>query len=135
MVDKIKTHKDMDVWKESIELARLVYLITSKFPKEELYGITQQIRRSAVSISSNIAEGAARNSKKEFIQFLYISLGSLAELDTTIIIRKAGIPSKHWMRNKHRTDKKDACWSYKILEKLKVYLIYRSRVTRYGSRQ
>lgn len=57
MVDKIKTHKDLDVWKESIELARLVYLMTSKFPKEELYGITQQIRRSAVSISSNIAEG------------------------------------------------------------------------------
>jgi len=86
MVDKIKTHKDLDVWKESIELARLVYLITSKFPKEELYGITQQIRRSAVSISSNIAEGAARNSKKEFIQFLYISLGSLAELETQLLL-------------------------------------------------
>jgi four helix bundle protein len=60
--------------------------MTSKFPKEELYGITQQIRRSAVSIPSNIAEGAARNSKKEFIQFLYISLGSLAELETQLLL-------------------------------------------------
>ena len=86
MVDKIKTHKDLDVWKESLELARLVYLMTSKFPKEELYGITQQIRRSAVSIPSNIAEGAARNSQKEFIQFLHIALGSLAELETQLLL-------------------------------------------------
>ncbi len=86
MVDKIKTHKDLDVWKESIELARLVYLMTSKFPKEELYGITQQIRRSAVSISSNIAEGAARNSKKEFIQFLYISMSSSAEVRSHLYV-------------------------------------------------
>lgn len=84
MVDKIKTHKDLDVWKESLELARLVYLMTLKFPKEELYGITQQIRRSAVSIPSNIAEGSARNSQKEFIQFLHIALGSLAELETQL---------------------------------------------------
>lgn len=86
MVDKIKTHKDLDVWKESLELARLVYLMTSKFPKEELYGITQQIRRSAVSIPSNIAEGAARNSQKEFIQFLHIALGSLTELETQLLL-------------------------------------------------
>jgi four helix bundle protein len=86
MVDKIKTHKDLDVWKESLELARLVYLMTSKFPKEELYGITQQIRRSVVSIPSNIAEGSARNSHKEFIQFLHIALGSLAELETQLLL-------------------------------------------------
>jgi four helix bundle protein len=80
------THKDLDVWKAAMELAKLVYLITSKFPKEELYGLTQQIRRSAVSIPSNIAEGAARNSRKEFIQFLHISLGSLAELETQLLL-------------------------------------------------
>lgn len=85
-MNKIKTHKDLDVWKEAMELARLVYLITSKFPKEELYGLTQQIRRSAVSIPSNIAEGAARNSRKEFMQFLHISLGSLAELETQLLL-------------------------------------------------
>lgn len=85
-MNKIMTHKDLDVWKAAMELAKLVYLITSKFPKEELYGLTQQIRRSAVSIPSNIAEGAARNSRKEFIQFLHISLGSLAELETQLLL-------------------------------------------------
>ncbi len=85
-MNNIMTHKDLDVWKAAMEIAKLVYLITSKFPKEELYGLTQQIRRSAVSIPSNIAEGAARNSRKEFIQFLHISLGSLAELETQLLL-------------------------------------------------
>jgi len=65
-----------------------VYKITREFPKEEIYGLTNQIRRAAVSIPSNIAEGAARNSTKEFIQFLYISLGSISELETQFIISK-----------------------------------------------
>jgi len=81
-------HKDLDVWKESMKLARSVYTLTSTFPKEELYGLTSQIRRAAVSIPSNIAEGAARNSDKEFIQFLYISLGSLAEVETQLLLAK-----------------------------------------------
>ncbi len=76
----------MDVWNKSIELAEKIYKVTSSFPKEEQYGIVSQIRRSVVSISSNIAEGAARNSKKEFIQFLYIALGSLSELETQLIL-------------------------------------------------
>ena len=67
-------------------LAKEVYLLTNTFPKEELYGITSQIRRSVVSIPSNIAEGAARSSDKEFIQFLYISLGSLSEMETQLIL-------------------------------------------------
>ena len=79
-------HKDLDVWKESMLLAKDVYLLTNTFPKEELYGITSQIRRSVVSVPSNIAEGAARSSDKEFIQFLYISLGSLAEMETQLIL-------------------------------------------------
>ncbi|MBI4690696.1 MAG: four helix bundle protein [Nitrospirae bacterium] len=62
--------------------------MTKDFPREEVYGLTSQIRRSAVSIASNIAEGAARNSRKEFIQFLYISLGSIAELETQILLAK-----------------------------------------------
>ena len=81
-------HKDLDIWKESIELTKKIYLITKNFPKEEIYGLTSQIRRSCISIPSNIAEGSARNHDKEFIQFLYISLGSLAELDTQLIISK-----------------------------------------------
>jgi len=79
-------HKNMDVWKLSMDLVINVYEITSKFPVEERFGLAQQMRRAAVSIPSNIAEGAARKSPNEFIQFLYISLGSLSELETQLII-------------------------------------------------
>lgn len=85
---ELKTHKDLDVWKESIDLAKDMYKLTGQFPKEELYNLTSQIRRCAVSIPSNIAEGAARKSKKEFINFLYVALGSCAELETQLIISK-----------------------------------------------
>ncbi|MCF8295972.1 MAG: four helix bundle protein [Saprospiraceae bacterium] len=69
-----------------MQLVKEIYQITKEFPKDEMYGIISQIRRSAVSIPSNIAEGAARNSNKEYVRFLNISAGSLAELDTQIII-------------------------------------------------
>jgi four helix bundle protein len=82
----MKTHKDLDVWKDSIDFVTKIYKMTSLFPKEELYGITSQIRRSAVSIPSNIAEGAARKFTNEFRQFLYIALSSSAELNTQLII-------------------------------------------------
>jgi four helix bundle protein len=82
----MKSHKDLEVWKESMNLVVDIYEITKSFPQEERYGLTSQIRRSAVSIPSNISEGAARRNTKEFIQFLYISLGSLAELETQIEI-------------------------------------------------
>jgi len=78
----------MDVWKLSMDLVTNVYEITSKYPTEERYGLAQQMRRAAVSIPSNIAEGAARKSSKEFIQFLHISLGSLSELETQLEISK-----------------------------------------------
>ena len=86
--EKMKTHKDLDVWKEAMSLAKGIYKLTADFPKEETYGLVSQIRRAAVSIPSNIAEGAARNSNKEFIQFLYVSLGSLAELETQLLLSK-----------------------------------------------
>ena len=82
----VKTHKDLDVWKESIVLVKDIYSLTKVFPKDEIYGLTSQMRRCAVSILSNIAEGSARNHDKEYIQFLYISLGSLSELETQLII-------------------------------------------------
>ena len=82
----MRTHKDLDVWKESIVLVKDIYSLTKVFPKDEIYGLTSQMRRCAVSIPSNIAEGSARNYDKEFIQFLYISLGSLSELETQLII-------------------------------------------------
>ena len=71
-----------------MSLAKGIYKLTADFPKEETYGLVSQIRRAAVSIPSNIAEGAARNSNKEFIQFLYVSLGSLAELETQLLLSK-----------------------------------------------
>jgi four helix bundle protein len=85
---QIKGHKDLEVWKKGIDFVESIYKVTAQFPKEEIYGLTSQMRRAAVSIPSNIAEGAARNGKKEFVQFLYIALGSLSELETQIIIAK-----------------------------------------------
>ena len=82
----VRTHRDLDVWKDGIELVVKIYEIVQKFPNEERYGLVDQIKRSAISIPSNIAEGAARNSKKEFLQFLHISLGSISELETQLII-------------------------------------------------
>jgi four helix bundle protein len=79
-------HKDLDVWKKGIEFVVNIYSATEIFPKTETYGLTNQLRRAAVSVPSNIAEGAARNSDKEFIQFLFIALGSLSETETQIII-------------------------------------------------
>lgn len=87
----MKSHKDLEVWRASIDLARDVYELTRAYPKEEQYGIISQMRRAAVSVASNIAEGAARQGNKEFLQFLYIALGSASELDTQIeISRKIG---------------------------------------------
>jgi len=79
-------HKDLEVWKKSIDLVKQIYAITSHFPKSEMFGLVSQQRRAAVSVPSNIAEGTARRSDKELIQFLYIGLGSISELETLIII-------------------------------------------------
>ena len=79
-------YKDLNVWKESIVLVEDVYRLVKKFPKEEQYALSNQIRRAVVSIPSNIYEGANRNTNKEFIQFLYIALGSASEVETQLII-------------------------------------------------
>jgi len=79
-------HKDLDVYKESLKVVALVYEITKNFPKEEIYGLTSQMKRAAISIPSNIAEGCGRKSGKELMNFLNIALGSLIELETQIDI-------------------------------------------------
>lgn len=79
-------HKNLDVWKKSISLIKKVYKLAGCLPDSEKFGLTNQMKRAAVSITSNVAEGAARESDKEFIQFLYYSLGSAAELETQLII-------------------------------------------------
>ena len=84
--EKSRSYRDLNVWKLSIELVKDIYQVTTKFPPVEIYGLTNQLRRAAISIPSNIAEGQGRNSFKEFKQFLAIALGSLAELETQLII-------------------------------------------------
>ncbi len=85
-MSEIVTHKDLVVWKEAIDLVTEIYRATENFPKNEEFGLKSQIRRATVSIPTNIAEGAARKSTREYIQFLYIGLGSLSELETLLII-------------------------------------------------
>lgn len=83
---QVKSYKDLIVWQKSMDLVAMVYQVTKMFPKEELYGLTNQLRRAAVSIPSNIAEGQARNSTAEFRNFLSIARGSLAEVETQLLI-------------------------------------------------
>jgi len=84
----MSTHKDLKAWEKSMDLVVSTYRLSSHFPAAEKFGLTSQMRRAAVSVPSNIAEGAARNSTKEYIRFLYISLGSLSELETQFLISK-----------------------------------------------
>ena len=83
---EIKTFRDLFVWQKAMNLVTEVYAITKKFPQEELYGLTAQVRKSAVSIPSNIAEGHGRKSTKDYVRFLYIAIGSLFELQTQLEI-------------------------------------------------
>ena len=82
----MRPHHELRVWQEAMELVTRIYSVTKTFPADERYGLTSQIRRASVSVPSNIAEGAARGSRKEFIHFLTISRGSLSELDTQLRI-------------------------------------------------
>jgi len=84
----ISSYKELVVWQKSIELTELIYRITSKFPKSELYGIMSQMRRASVSIPSQIAEGYGRQSKKQYRHFLSIAFGSAMELETQLILAK-----------------------------------------------
>ena len=85
-MDAPQGHRDLLAWQESMALAEMVYKPTTSFPRQEVYGLVSQLRRCAISIPSNIAEGAARNSSRELLQFLGISCGSLAELDTQLVL-------------------------------------------------
>jgi four helix bundle protein len=89
---KIRSHNDLKVYQESLDMVLSLYQLTATFPNDEKFGLTSQIRRAGISIPSNIAEGAARQSNKEFIRFLYISLGSAAEIETQLeIARRLGL--------------------------------------------
>lgn len=84
----VKTYKDLIVWQRAMELVVEIYALTEQFPREEIYGLTSQMRRAAVSIPSNIAEGRSRGTKKDYRQFLIIAYGSGAELETQVEIAK-----------------------------------------------
>ncbi len=85
----MNSYKELAVWEKSIELAKEIYVLTGYFPKSELFGITNQMRRASISISSNIAEGHTRYHKQEYAQFLRIAFASGAELETQLIISKS----------------------------------------------
>ena len=88
---KLKDHRDLDVWNKAMDLVEDIYALAKQFPQDERYGLTSQLKRAAVSVPSNIAEGAGRRGPKEFVQFLYISLGSLSEVETqTLLARRLG---------------------------------------------
>lgn len=82
----LQSYNELNVWKKSIDLVEQIYLVTSDFPKGEIYSLTNQIRRAAISIPSNIAEGQARKTTKDFLNFLSIAQGSRAEVETQVII-------------------------------------------------
>lgn len=82
----VKDHKDLNVWLKAMELAESLYVVTEQLPSLERFGLLAQIRRAAISVPSNIAEGAARGSSADFVRFLNMSLGSLAELETQLML-------------------------------------------------
>lgn len=84
----IQSYKDLQVWQKAIELVTMIYRLTESFPQKEIYGLTSQMRRSSVSIPSNVAEGSRRGSRAEFRHFLLIAFGSGAELETQLEISK-----------------------------------------------
>jgi four helix bundle protein len=85
-VSIVNSYKDLLVWQQSVDLTVNIYTLTSSFPKSELFGLASQIQRAAVSVPSNIAEGHARDSTKEYLRFISIALGSLAEVETQLVI-------------------------------------------------
>jgi len=117
----IKGYKDLDIWKKAMRLTSLMYDITAKFPKEETYGLASQMRRAAVSIPSNVAEGSMRGSTSEFIQFITIARGSLAELETQLLIAyERGYVAKECYSQAMRLMEDITYMFIKLLQSLKI---------------
>ena len=95
----MRPHQKLDLWRKAIDFVLAIYRLTERFPKEEKFGLTSQMRRAAVSVAANIAEGAARTSVKEFMQFLSHSQGSASEVDTELVIafRLGYLPEKDYL--------------------------------------
>ncbi|TVZ25597.1 four helix bundle protein [Gillisia sp. Hel_I_86] len=112
-------HKDLEVWKKAMDLVEQIYLLTSTFPSSEMYGLTNQLRRAAVSIPSNIAEGSARKGDKELLYFINMATGSLAEIETQLLI---GVRLKYIKEQNEIFDK--------IIEVRKMLLGFRNYINR-----
>jgi four helix bundle protein len=113
-MSKLKSYKQLKVWQKGIQLCNQTFSLTNEFPKEERYGLISQMRRCAVSVPSNIAEGFGRCSKKDFIHFLQISYGSLLELETQLLIAK----QQQFISSEIKEYKKDLIILSKMLGKL-----------------
>ncbi|MBJ6366594.1 four helix bundle protein [Snuella sedimenti] len=115
----MKSYTELDVWIEGRKLVSLIYSMTKTFPNEELYGMTNQIRRCSVSIPSNIAEGCGRQTPKETIHYLYISRGSLYELETQLYLAAdlsyIGVDDLENVLSQIETTKKTVKWFHKLL--------------------
>ena len=126
-INRIRDFTDLDVWKEGHRLVLMLYKITDKFPRSERYSLIDQIRRSSVSVTSNIAEGFGRQTYKEKIQFYYLAQGSLVELKNHLIISK---DVGYIDENVYLTLKNQADVCHKLLQgiikKSKVFLNYKS---------
>ena len=97
---RIRSYRDLQVWQLGMDLAEACYLLTKRFPKDELFGMTSQIRRAASSVPANIAEGYGRDSKGEYIQFLRVAQGSLKELETHLTLStRVGLMSESETKN------------------------------------
>ena len=94
---KIQSYKELIVWQKAFTLAELVYQLTEQFPEKEKYGLASQMRRAAVSIPSNIAEGKKRGTRKDFVRFLRIADGSVAELETQVLLAKEFYPAHDFL--------------------------------------
>jgi len=130
------THfRELDVWRVSMELARCTYEITGKFPRDERYGLAAQMQRAAVSVPSNIAEGNGRNSRREYIRFLSIASGSIAELQTQIQLAcELGLTDKSRIVNAQDLAERVGQVLYRLQQSLGRNLRDGSRVPGPGSR-
>ena len=114
------TLNNLEVWRKSVELAKKIYLVTKDFPQSEIYGLTNQLRRAAVSIPSNIAEGKGRSTPKDFVYFLHLAQGSLYELSTQVVIA-------HEIRLPGNEQFEDLCEHIKRIESMIRGLIFSIR--------
>jgi four helix bundle protein len=132
-MSKDKPHKKLDVWQVSIDLVVEVYKLAGELPDGEKYNLVSQMRRAAVSIPANIAEGAARNTKKEFVNYLHIAKGSLSELDTYLeIVRRLGyLPDARLLAVERLLERTDSMLSGLIRFERSSHV---SRLTSHGAR-